>query len=248
MLRVSVVIPTLQKNLDLLNNLVKTLEEDVFVSEIIVIDNSTKGYSFDSKKLRVIVPKENLYVNPSWNLGVKEAKENLVAILNDDIIIPKTFCKVIMLQMREDMGIIGFHRDFIENTHELKPIPEQTESYIGKTKKHCGGFGVAMLFYKTSYYEIPEDMKVFCGDEWLFYQNEKHKARNYWITYQKIYHYDGLSLTDDIKNQYLEHDRELFKKYTRTWKDQLFSIKFLFRGIRITIFGFDFVYHWSKNH
>ena len=40
MLRVSVVIPTLQKNLDLLNNLVKTLEEDVFVSEIIVIDNS----------------------------------------------------------------------------------------------------------------------------------------------------------------------------------------------------------------
>ena len=106
MKRVSVVIPTLQKNLELLNNLVKTLHNDVFVSEIIIIDNSTKGYTYESDKVRVIIPKENLFVNPSWNLGVKEAKEDKIAILNDDITIPEDFCSTISEQISPDKGII----------------------------------------------------------------------------------------------------------------------------------------------
>ena len=47
--------------------------KDCDVDEIIVIDNSLQGIELDSKKLRVIIPNENIFVNPSWNLGVKEA-------------------------------------------------------------------------------------------------------------------------------------------------------------------------------
>ena len=113
MKKVSVVIPTLQKNLELLNNLVKNLSEDESVSEIIGIDNSVKGYSYDSNKLRVIVPESNMFVNPSWNLGVKEAKEEIVSLLNDDITLPKDFCRSVVEKMSPDMGIVGFHRDYI---------------------------------------------------------------------------------------------------------------------------------------
>ena len=90
---ISVIIPTLQKSVETLNNLVKELVTDESVKEILIIDNSLKGYKFNSEKVRVIIPKENLFVNPSWNLGVKEAKYEYICIANDDIKIGNNFCK-----------------------------------------------------------------------------------------------------------------------------------------------------------
>ena len=104
MVKISVIIPTLQKNLSFLINLLSTLERDTSVDEIIVIDNSLRGLNYKSSKLRLIIPEENLFVNPSWNLGVKEAKNELVALLNDDIIIPDGFCSRIAEKMNALRG------------------------------------------------------------------------------------------------------------------------------------------------
>lgn len=101
---ISVIIPTLQKAQDILIKLINSLDCDKSVSEIIVIDNSLKGLEHNSKKLKVIIPSENLFVNPSWNLGVKEAKNELVALLNDDIIIPDGFCSRIAEKMNALRG------------------------------------------------------------------------------------------------------------------------------------------------
>ena len=125
--KLSVVIPTLQKKVELLVNLIKMLDKDDSVSEIILIDNSCKGFSSESSKLRVIVPKENLYVNPSWNLGVKEAKEDIVALLNDDISISNNFCTKVVNQMTPDMGCVGYSVDYIEETQGEMPTPEDTD-------------------------------------------------------------------------------------------------------------------------
>ena len=89
--KVTVVIPTLQKNTIILNKLISTLEQDNAVDEILLIDNSCQGFLNTSKKLEVVKPECNLYVNPSWNLGVERAKNEIVALLNDDIIIPDNF-------------------------------------------------------------------------------------------------------------------------------------------------------------
>ena len=70
----SIVIPTLQKNKEILYNLIDSLDTDKSVGEIIIIDNSLKGIEYISQKVKVITPEENLFVNPSWNLGVKEAR------------------------------------------------------------------------------------------------------------------------------------------------------------------------------
>ena len=248
MKKVSVVIPTLQKNLELLNNLVKTLSDDDCVSEIIIIDNSTKGYTHESDKIRVIVPKENLFVNPSWNLGVKEAKENIVALLNDDITIPEKFCKSVVSRMDENMGVVGFHRNFIINTPEIKPLPELNYLYLGKAAGRCGFFGVAMFFYKTSYFEIPEDIKIFWGDDWLYTQNKKRKRINYYIKGQIIYHYGSLSSTDKVVNPYSKNDSKLYRKYTRKWWQQIFNIEPVYKGFRFTILGLELLHHYDKKH
>ncbi len=78
MKKISVVIPTLQRDVETLNNLVSTLVNDAMVDEILIIDNSLQNYSFINEKVRVIVPQENLFVNPSWNLGVREARNEYV--------------------------------------------------------------------------------------------------------------------------------------------------------------------------
>ena len=66
--QLSVIIPTLQKDINTLNNLVSILVTDEVVNEVIVIDNSLKGYIFDNEKVKVIIPDKNLFVNPSWNM------------------------------------------------------------------------------------------------------------------------------------------------------------------------------------
>ena len=129
-MKVSIIIPTMQKNLKIFNMLLDQLVLDDLIGEIIIIDNSTKGFDHKSEKIKVIVPKKNLYVNPAWNLGVSEAKFNYVGILNDDLIFPKNFFKKVydFLISKENVGYIGLdtlprfdEKDFIfyPNENEL---------------------------------------------------------------------------------------------------------------------------------
>src|SRR5574344_1088570 len=87
----SIVIPTMQKNVKVLNMLLDELISDKYVGEIIIIDNSLLGINYKSDKIKVITPKKNLYVNPAWNQGVENTKYEFVGILNDDLIFPKNF-------------------------------------------------------------------------------------------------------------------------------------------------------------
>jgi hypothetical protein len=224
------------------------LDKDTSVSEIIVIDNSTNGYSFDSNKLKVIIPKENLFVNPSWNLGARESKGEIIALLNDDITIPENFCKNVVSHMTEKMGLVGCHIDYVENTHEIKAPPQNTEIEFKKSYGRNAYFGIAMFVSKKHYYEIPEDIKIFWGDDWLYYQNKKHKFINYNIINQKIYHFDGLSSKAKGANPYIKSDGKLYKKYTRKWWQYIFNYKLVFRGFKFTVLGLEFTYHWNKKH
>lgn len=246
MKKVSVAIPTLQKNKLLLDNLVSTLSEDEGVSEIIVIDNSLNGYEHPTSKLRVIVPDENLFVNPSWNLGVKEAKEDIVALLNDDITIPDNFCSRIAEKMSPSMGVVGYINEYVNDCRENSQKPDQREIILKKTDGRCNSFGIAMFFYKSSYYDIPEDMKIYFGDDWLIYKNLKAHKQNYIVTGQYICHYDGM--TTGSSEKYLsrmKEERRLYKRHTRKWWDYIFSIEPMYKRKRIIFLGIKTSINWD---
>lgn len=246
--KLSVVIPTLQKKVELLVNLIKMLDKDDSVSEIILIDNSCKGFSSESSKLRVIVPKENLYVNPSWNLGVKEAKEDIVALLNDDISISNNFCTKVVNQMTPDMGCVGYSVDHIQEIQGKMPVPEDTDLWLEKTPTRCNPWGIAIFFYKTSYTPIPEELKIFCGDDWIFLQNKKNNKSNYNICGQKIYHYGSLSSNTKSLNPIGKRDRKLYRRLTRKWWQFIFNFEPVFRGFKLTIFWLEWTFHYKKRH
>lgn len=234
---ISVVIPTLQKNKKVFYKLLDTLNSDNFVGEIIVIDNSLKGLDYNNSKLRIITPQENLYVNPSWNLGVKESKYEIVALLNDDIAIPDNFCSNVSNQMNPSMGIVGMHSlDCAALMDDIKN-PPNTNLILEKTKYMDSGFGTAMFFYKQNYYHIPEEIKIVYGDVWLVYNTRKNGYPTYRISNQIIYHLGSLSSSEKNFNPICANDAKIYKRLTIKWYDRLLSFDECWDCYKIRILG-----------
>lgn len=93
----SVIIPTVQKKLEVLKRLTELLEKDNSVSEIFVINNKPEiSLDLRGDKLKIYTPEENLYVNPSWNFGVSKIKNDNFVLMNDDLLICRDFCSQIV--------------------------------------------------------------------------------------------------------------------------------------------------------
>lgn len=221
--KLSITIPTLQKRPEFLYQLVNSLVKDDSVGEVIVIDNSTKGLDFNNEKVRVIIPQENLFVNRSWNLGVQESKYDYIGIFNDDICIPEGFCSKIIEKISDEIGVIGTNgysminksyepETITDNSFELEEVPYTTFNY-----------GVMLFMHKNNYYQIPEELKIFYGDDYLFVMNQKHKRKNYVIENLKMYHYGSLS--SKAFSDLIKKENSLFNKFTLSIWDRLFSIK-----------------------
>lgn len=91
------------------------------------------GFKHSSNKLTVITPEENLFVNPSWNLGVAKAKTEIVALLNDDIILPENYCGDVASSMSSEMGIVGVNGMGIEPLAETFCHPQKENIYLEPT-------------------------------------------------------------------------------------------------------------------
>ena len=197
--RFSIIIPTLQKNLKVLNMLVSELVDDETVGEVIIIDNSLKGVEFNSEKVRVITPKENLYVNPSWNLGVKSAKYEYIGILNDDILMPKNLCQQVMQILKDGSvtGLIGAKSDSLVYTseEEFNSYPEDCDINLEKQEDdlYISHWGIAIFGLKNSYFEIPENIKIYCGDNYLIHMNAQKGNTCYQLSNCSIKHLGELS-------------------------------------------------------
>ena len=236
---ISVVIPTLQKNKKLLVNLLSILDKDESVSEIILIDNSLQGLDYNSSKLRIIIPEGNLYVNPSWNLGVREAKNDIVALLNDDITIAPNFCSNVAKNISPQIGCVGVCLHDIEETDNEKLFIEDSPMSFQPINLITYHWGIAIFFNKASYVEIPNDMKVFRGDDWLFYKNKEAGRQNYYIKGQKVYHYGSLSSRSTALKSIGRTDRKNYRRYIgKKWYNFFFDIDELSDGYRLTLFGF----------
>ena len=236
--KLSVVIPTLQKNTDLLINLLKILEQDNAVDEIILIDNSRKGLSYTNNKLKIIIPEKNLFVNPSWNYGTKFAKNNIVALLNDDIMIAPKFCSNVINKMDYKMGCVGACAEcLLETENIVYNVEDSIDMKLTPIDLITYHWGVAIFYYKSSFRQIPDEIKIFRGDDWLFYENKSTSRQNYYIEGQKIYHYGSLTSRSKALKPIGRRDRYYYRKYTKKWYQHYFDYEKLSDGYRLTIFG-----------
>jgi glycosyltransferase involved in cell wall biosynthesis len=178
----SVIIPTMLRCVGITNSLLESLYEDPSVSEVIIIDNTEDQSNIDkitiNEKLQIHSQGKNIYVNPAWNLGVRIAKEDRIAILNDDITIPNNLLSGLTQANFEGTGIIGACHPTIQQV-ETPTRFEVDEVSLYPVQDRMWGYGIFMVMHRNAYINIPEEMLVWCGDDYLFHQNKALGRQNY---------------------------------------------------------------------
>lgn len=205
--KVSAIIPTIWKAPEFTEHLVEVLIKDESVGEIIIIDNAPTDFFYDNEKVVTLKQEENLYVNPSWNLGVEESDYDKFIIFNDDIIIPYNFVFQLEEWITEDIGLIGLDSASIIKVTQFDA--ENITKLDRKIKlqpvgKRNWGFGMAIAAHKKSYHKIPENIRVWYGDDYLFQLNNEAGKTNYVIDdipiFTRISSTSDLEEFDEIKN------------------------------------------------
>ena len=193
-----------------------SLEE---ITKIIIIDNDIsrrpKSEVFDSNKLKILDYGENLYVNESWNRGMENAGEQLICISNDDIRVDKL--AISLVSEFESLNpnaidLIGVSNDVSTKCFGICPFKMDISKNIGL---QAGGlFGIAMFIRKKNYKQIPKDLKVWFGDDYL-----ARSCKNvYTISPIKIT--GGMSATvSSLRNEGGNID-DLIKKDKIIWKNK----------------------------
>lgn len=187
----SVIIPTMWKCARFnLGYTINELCKHPLVGEVIIIDNTDRVDEIKvDPKIKHILEGKNTYVNPAWNKGVELAKYDKLLILNDDIWMDWKILDILEPYITPQNGLIGLDEQEynIEHTgHEfgLEPISHRN-----------GGFGCAMFLHKENYTPIPNEMKIWGGDDWLFVKNRNRRKQNYKLVGYTIY--GDISTTSD---------------------------------------------------
>ena len=218
MSKVSAIIPTLWKAKDFTDHLVEVLIEDKSVGEIIIIDNAPTDFFYDNKKVVTLKQEENIYVNPSWNLGVEESDYDKFIIFNDDIIIPYNFVFQLEYLLTEDKGIVGIDargviqvESFSRNNITFLDREVTLKSIVNRN----WGFGIAFGGHRKSYHKIPENIRVWFGDDYLVQMNKELGKINYVVDDLPIF--TKMSATSDLEefNVIKDIDRLMYDRFVQ---------------------------------
>ncbi|MGN2297909.1 glycosyltransferase family 2 protein [Micrococcus luteus KDCGSN] len=164
--RFSVVIPTLQRSDDL-DAIVKQCAAHPLVFEVLVINNSPRPLVWESAKVRVLQQERNIYVNPAWNLGAREARGEFLAIVNDDVRFNDLAFDLAARGLRW-FGVVGPDR----SCFSLGRL-EHPRLRLARRSTTLFGFGTFMCMRRDNYHPIPEEMRIWGGDDWLILQQRK---------------------------------------------------------------------------
>lgn len=204
---ISVVIPTMWRAIEHLSRMLPILDDHPLIGEILLIDNDRSKTNHDLlkniKKLTYWSFEEgNIYVNPAWNFGAKNAKYDKLFILNDDCVVNLTGLETIYDEINPNNGMIGF--SFLSYcTYTLDAFETlrgngfgedisleiiDPRAYPSRSGMPHPFYGSAYFIHRDSYHTIPDDFKIYYGDLYIYVSNLKNNIPNLVIE-------DGLVMT-----------------------------------------------------
>jgi len=171
---ISVIMPTLWRG-EYHKRMLPIFNDHPLIGEIIIIDNAphkTDQEIFKLEKVRYFAQTKNLYVNPSWNLGVELSNFDILCLYSDDVLFDPKCIEEAAKVCTPRGGIAGFAIETISESHqELDFLAPWEEMKITASNSMHYRFGICMFMHKQSYYKIPEQLKIYYGDAYLFDQN-----------------------------------------------------------------------------
>ena len=166
----SVIIPTIWKG-ETLNDLLINFYNCELIEEVILINNDSKNSKAIPlhDKLIYVEPQKNLFVNPSWNLGVRMSKSKNIIISNDDILFDVNYFINSLIDVDKnyinfgELGIIGMHSD----NYKLESNSSNVSFKSHGMSESTGGWACLIAFNKKNWTPIPEQLKIYYGDNFL---------------------------------------------------------------------------------
>ena len=167
----SVIIPTMWVNPTVLFRMLDVYGDHPLIGEVLLINNNDSGdIPVLVDKVRMIGNGINKYVNPSWNYGVSLAKYNKIIIANDDIFIRDFSLLMDMIDAHLKPGdVIGVHNTCysIKNKYNVGGFA-QIKPRILPARVRNWGWGTFMVLHKKDYVHIPDEYKIWYGDDFQF--------------------------------------------------------------------------------
>lgn len=164
-MKLSVIIPTMwrsRKTPALLTEWGKVADE------ILVIDNAP-GERPAGEKIKWLPQSENIGVNPAWNLGVAEARGEIVVLCNDDLLfdVPRWWPAIEQAVTQNSESIVGLHpAGFNRSAEDLG-----ADAGAVSPGNHLGlGWGCLLAMRRADYPTIPEGLRIWWGDNYLAFK------------------------------------------------------------------------------
>lgn len=195
---IDVVIPTLMKiDTSPLRYSLREICSNAQINKVVIIDNSgdgqfSKKIDIDDKKIEAHELDTNIYVNPAWNLGVSKCESENILIMNDDIFCnSQVISQVSEVMQDKDIGICSVDTITCKNTEDYVSQTErhkllETNNVFGNSDNNKTGWFFCMR--RKDWKPLPEDMKLWYGDDLIFRRIRKlgYSTKN--IISEKIGH------------------------------------------------------------
>lgn len=197
---VSVVIPTLWRS-KWTPQLVENLLGWDRLLELIVIDNNPadRPARFPVEACKVLCYGDNIFVNPAWNEGAKKARGRYLIICNDDILFEPASIDALFEKINAST-VFGLHSRSFEYSG---PLLTGDDFYVGF------GWGCLMVMHTKSYPFIPNDLKIFRGDDWIAFAHKYRRTFSIPVSGELSASHKGKF--EQIKDR----DADLFIRYRR---------------------------------
>lgn len=182
------------------------------VGEIIIIDNDYEKRPnheiFSHPKIKICNFKRNTYVNPAWNIGIIGAQHDKVCIANDDVIFDLRLFDRVYDNLTENVGCIG-----------MSVLPNEMHHPIGEIKIvpwapgiNTFGFAMCMFIHKKNFELIPDSLKIYFGDNFIFDNSIWRKLPI--LLVQDVFYHSPYGVTGSVisnKTEFFEREKEIYR-------------------------------------
>ena len=182
---ISYIIPTLWKS----DNIHKLISSFNLITdpkaELIIIDNTNSPFTYpNDDRVKIYKMEQNLFVNPSWQMGYHYSINDRVCIVNDDIIFNiERFHNFVLDKDIKAVCMTNWNK-ISEDKDDWKPVT------IDSPNARPAGAGQLMMVKTSNWPTLPYELKLWHGDDIIYYYNTLLK--NTPFTY-----IDGMSVTGD---------------------------------------------------
>ena len=190
----------------------------------------------DKYSLKYYREKENIYVNPAWNKIFNMVSTKYLTLLNNDCyVLSKNYFYDIVLHMDNDNIILSSCKTLNKKKITLQKIKlykkiynffyKANLKYANNGRRQGWLMTLNLDEYKKLNYLIPEYIKIWYGDDWIWSQIIKNKRK--YAIYKNRYalHLRNKTLFKKEIQSILNKDKEMMKKKGIEWVEKSIYVK-----------------------